>query len=486
LHGVAIATPFFLDDAMNLVLWLLFSLLAISISGVNIQLAFALALGLGAILGWKTHRDFAQRNAQSPERLSHARRSAHGIKRAVANLGWLLDALATLLLIVSSRTVVIGFALVAMSFVLRWWTRGAPFARTPLNLPIALLTAMIAVGVLVSADVLTSLRMFGVLLAGINAFYAITARVHTERALHWLVGGLIAGASALALVAPWSVEWPQNKLFALGRVYRMFTLMLSDSIHANVLAGLLAPAICVVVAIFLFHPFDDVPDDQRRLTRVLLAFALVLMATMLFFTQSRGALAIVFLGVLILIAMRQRWAGALIALGAVIALIVIASLLGFSSLLDLILTSDKISGLSGREEIWSRGFFALQDFPFTGVGLGLFPRVVEVFYPLFMLGVGEEMPHAHNLYLQVGIDTGMPGLVAFVALIVGAILLAWRNTRIARASRNRALFALNLGALIALSVIAGHGLVDAVVWLSKPAFFMWAWLGVVAASAEIL
>ncbi|MBI5649247.1 MAG: O-antigen ligase family protein [Chloroflexi bacterium] len=469
---------------MNLVLWLLFSLLAISFSGAHIQLAFGAAIGLGAWLGWKTHHDFV--SAQTPERLSHARKSARGLKRVIAKYGWGLDALATLLLIVSSRTVVIGFALVAVSFALRWWTRGAPFARTPLNLPIALLSLMIAVGVLVSADILTSLRMFGTLLAGINAYYAITARVHSERDLHWLVGGLLAAASALALVAPWGVEWPQNKLFALGRVYRMFTLLLPDSIHANVLAGLLAPAICVGVAILLIHPLEDLPDDQRRLARVVLAGALALLATMLFLTQSRGALAIVFLGLLILIATRQRWAGALVALGAVIALIVIASLLDFSSLLDLILTSDKISGLSGREEIWSRGFFALQDFPFTGVGLGLFPRVVDVFYPLFMLGAGEEMPHAHNLYLQVGVDVGIPGLVAFAALITAALLLAWRNARIARATKQRALFALNLGALIALFVIAGHGVVDAVVWTSKPAFFVWAWLGVVAASAEIV
>ena len=40
-------------------------------------------------------------------------------------------------------------------------------------------------------------------------------------------------------------------------------------------------------------------------------------------------------------------------------------------------------------EIWSRALYALQDFPFTGVGLGAFRRVVNVLYPLFLVPPGR-------------------------------------------------------------------------------------------------
>ena len=138
---------------------------------------------------------------------------------------------------------------------------------------------------------------------------------------------------------------------------------------------------------------------------------------------------------------------------------------------------------SPRPEIWLRAVSAIQDFPWTGIGLGLFEPVIPQLYPYFVLADGIE--HAHNLFLQVGVDMGIPGLVAYLAIIFCTVAALarplqrpWRRTvqdqtsqsERRRQSRNWALAAGTLASLAAMGV---HGLVDAVTWGTKLAFLPW-------------
>jgi len=140
----------------------------------------------------------------------------------------------------------------------------------------------------------------------------------------------------------------------------------------------------------------------------------------------------------------------------------------------------------------------LQDFPFTGIGLGTFDLVQPLLYPFFLsAGLAH---HAHNLFLQVAVDLGLPGLIAYLALLLGCFYCTWQAYRALRAPRNRvspgnrvsprnpvskpappwlASLALGLlGSLIALSV---HGLVDAATWSNKLSFIPWCAFGLSAA-----
>ncbi len=59
----------------------------------------------------------------------------------------------------------------------------------------------------------------------------------------------------------------------------------------------------------------------------------------------------------------------------------------------------------------------LQDFPFTGIGMGTFTQVADRLYPFFLYAPGT-VEHAHNLFLQVGVDLGLPGLIAWLAIFM--------------------------------------------------------------------
>ena len=88
-------------------------------------------------------------------------------------------------------------------------------------------------------------------------------------------------------------------------------------------------------------------------------------------------------------------------------------------------------GFSGRCKLWSRALYGIQDFPFTGMGMNAFRKVVPVLYPLFSFPYQVDVASAHNHILQVGVELGISGMVAYVALwtsLLRLLLLVWRRS----------------------------------------------------------
>ena len=83
-------------------------------------------------------------------------------------------------------------------------------------------------------------------------------------------------------------------------------------------------------------------------------------------------------------------------------------------------------------------------------------------YPPFFTGIVGGFGHAHDIYLQMAVDFGLPGLVVFLALLVA---LAASLVTAAHMGRSQPVedFAVHLaiGLFGSLLVVAIHGLVDA-------------------------
>jgi len=136
--------------------------------------------------------------------------------------------------------------------------------------------------------------------------------------------------------------------------------------------------------------------------------------------------------------------------------------------------------LAGRVEIWSRAIYAIEDFPFTGCGLGAFRRVAPLLYPLFLVGPETDMAHAHNIFLQIALDLGLPRLVAYLAVLATAAVAAWQTARRSQGVTQ----AVALGLLAGLVALHVYGLADAIALGSKPGLVFWVALGLLAARLE--
>lgn len=130
-----------------------------------------------------------------------------------------------------------------------------------------------------------------------------------------------------------------------------------------------------------------------------------------------------------------------------------------------------VNTLSFRFEVWRWALMGVQDFFFTGCGLGAFREVGRLLYPM-AIAPSYDYAHAHNIFLQVALDTGVPGLVAYLALLGIAIRQAWRTAREDPAQRAWALGL--LGGLVALHVF---GLTDAIAPGAKPGLVFWMMVG---------
>jgi putative inorganic carbon (HCO3(-)) transporter len=391
-----------------------------------------------------------------------------------------------LLLIFPTRAPILASAgLMALIgiWLMRWWARRSPLQYTPLNTALLLLLVMIPVAVWASAVRDLTAEALAYLLAGVILFGAVVHWTRQAGRAWWIWAGLVAVGLALAALAPLGMQVSDSKLFPLSTVYTRWAGRLPETINANVMAGALAILWPICLAGTQFQASGSKSHFSRityyALRLIAIPCTLVLLGTLVL-TQSRGAYLAAAASLLVLLSLHWPKAARVIVPLAVIVGLVGASLIGWDTVADQLTAGEATSGLDQRVEIWSRSIYAIQDFPFTGLGLGTFERVVAILYPLFLHPEGT-VPHAHNLFLQVAVDLGLPGLIAYLALLGLTFASALSAHRSFRRKVDKALASLCAGCIAGLGGMCVHGLVDAATWGLKLAFIPWAVMGLVVA-----
>ncbi len=343
---------------------------------------------------------------------------------------------------------------------LRWLSRHQTQAIQPITIPLLLMLFCLPVNLWASVDQSISLVAAGYFLWGAALCLAFTnwsfARIHPKR-IAWFL--LLCGVG-LAIISPPLVAWKSDfRLFYLPLYDKLASLPidLGDTIHANVLAGALVIILPLLLALAL-------QKSHRLLFIVLFLFV----AGVLVLTQSRGGYLAV--AVALPFVVMLRWPRLLyVLLPSLLVAILVVQQLDLQILLEQLSTDSSVGGWEGRLDIWTQSLNALYDFAFTGIGIGTFTIVIPLLYPL-RVSI-EGYPHAHNLFLQIGIDLGIPGLIAYLALLINLFVMLFailRTQHITALHRTMAIGA--TGSLVALLV---HGLLDAVTWGTKLAFMPW-------------
>jgi O-antigen ligase len=88
------------------------------------------------------------------------------------------------------------------------------------------------------------------------------------------------------------------------------------------------------------------------------------------------------------------------------------------------------TGASGRGEIWSVGLLACRQHCAVGVGLGNFARAYTDAFPFSAVSrnVGVQRP-AHNMYLDIGVESGIVGFALFGVALTAEFRVLRRNQR---------------------------------------------------------
>jgi putative inorganic carbon (hco3(-)) transporter len=395
-----------------------------------------------------------------------------------------------------------AFGLIGVIWVARVWTTGRLSLSTPLDLPIWILLAWLPISLVVTAYPWLSLpKVYGVVL-GAAFFYAVVNQVATRRDLAWAAFWLVVTCTAISIAGLIGTDWAQSKIVSaafiyerLPRVIQGIPRSIAGGFARNGVGGTLTMIVPLLACLAFARDWTPLhgqamtqtkpiapdraitpneaatPDHSyTRWIPFIVWFALILSVVTLALTQSRGGIlgtAVGLLGVAIWRDKRFAW---LIIIGAVgLAVVVLAGQAG--TLVEFVLRMDaQSSTLASRMEVWQRGIMMVQDFPLTGIGIGTYNNLAHTLYPFFIASPDEVVAHAHNNLLEVAVDVGIPGLVAYVAVLTGFIVCAVTAYR-------------TIGDTFVCSLIAGlcfgmlahqvFGLTDAFILGTKPGLIMW-------------
>lgn len=176
-------------------------------------------------------------------------------------------------------------------------------------------------------------------------------------------------------------------------------------------------AVALVAANSKFETIDSKPEFQKRSLVIGRWLLVIILTAALMTTFSRGAY-VVLLGLGVFIFLRAKRAYLLLLLAMLVLLFFAVPLVSqrFFSLGNLAEGS-----IAGRLELWRTAWSTFMAHPLFGAGLGGFSYAADP-------GAQARDPvNAHSTYLEIAAETGVFGVLFFVAAILLGLLAAWRK-----------------------------------------------------------
>lgn len=261
------------------------------------------------------------------------------------------------------------------------------------------------------ATVVRLVTLLALLMAFLVVANCLRSRAQHERIL-WVVTLAGFGMSVLAILQ--FLAWN-------GKVYWFYPVSDETSpfgpfLNHNHFAAYLEMAVPVTLGVFLLNLRRG---RQALAPLVLGGFSAVVMLAALTLAGSRGAIlsiaaATSVYGVMMLVrrqAGRLEWmVGACAIVGALMfSAWVGAGRLGeMAARLQSVASYEQEPSLAARVVAWTHTARIVSDFPVLGSGLGTFTEAWLRYYPAGTANVWKE---AHNDYLQIAAETGIPGLL---------------------------------------------------------------------------
>ncbi len=347
---------------------------------------------------------------------------------------------------------------------------GRLLPSTPFNLSIFCLFLSILTSLWVTPDLASSLRKVVALFYSFLLFFTVVAFVKLYISYLWYATAitLFFGMSLVAV----------GFLAMLSFVTARLPQLVIVSPNPNELAGVITYCLFLLLPIAIMLNADPPPIFRRgylRLLGILLMLGSGLVIFALYMTHSRGGWISAITAVSLLVVFFLRRPLSYIVTFATAIGAIIGGWWLFSN--ELLVDNSRTSiSLADRIEIWSRAIYALQEFPYTGVGMNMFREVVHALYPLFTIDSTVDLGHAHNHLLQAGVDLGVPGMIAYLSLWIGSAVLLWQAWH---STDDTYLRTLTAGLSASLIAHFTFGIVDAIALGARPNFLLWMLFGLV-------
>jgi len=318
-----------------------------------------------------------------------------------------------------------------------------------------------------------SLRILLFFLASFSLCYVIAADFRDPARLRMLLAVLYA---ALLLISLYAIA--QN-VFDLVEVNSSYTdLANNEGVPGRVYSTLSNP-INLSEFILLFMPLAAAFAGGAKKTwlQVLLALGLVFPALALVLTFSRGGwIAIVLAAVVFTFCCNKRLIPALVLLGILAIPFLPESVMTRLSTIG----STTDSSTMHRLDIWKGVLHLLWDDTRFLTGIGLGPETFSRIYPFYSVGTAKSGAYHSQLhYLELVLETGLLGLLAFLYMICKYLGRAAAGIR----SGSQEIRLILIACVSSIAALAFVGLVEYIWFYQRIMFAFFIFLGILLAAA---
>jgi len=334
--------------------------------------------------------------------------------------------------------------------------------RTPFDLGIALLVLLSAASIWASPDKGFSFYNYYNLMGRyVLIYYLAVNNIHSRAQVKQLIWAMLASATVVTLYGFYqtlfgsmvsAVEWVDGVQFP-GLKLRVFSTMENP----NLLAGFLV----TMMAIGSSMAYKENTTKDKVILFVLVA----MFGTCLILTYSRGA----WLSLLAVVAIYGVLCNRKIFW--LLILLPIAMIFGHDAVLERIMSilnpTDTSSTL--RLALWESTIAMIMDKPLLGIGWGAYWMVYPE-YDFFIQNANVKILHAHNMYLNIAAEIGIPGLLTFLSIMYGHVSLALSALRQATEYWAAGLM---LGIIAAIGGMIVNGFTDYVMFNIQLSMLYW-------------
>lgn len=325
------------------------------------------------------------------------------------------------------------FAIVPLLMVVRRIVNKKFIEQTIIDIPLLVILVMVFITTVWKANPLHGLSKIAGLLLGVGLFYAVTAVLKTEKLIKlatilFLCGGVLFSFLGVLGMFTFKVKYLTLLMKLkewLPRIH--FNLPgAEEGFHPNAVGGtlvLIIPLFMILLFTYLWKKARDNSLITNHVQCFLLLMGLAVTVGVLLLTQSRGAwlgLLLACVMVFFLFLLKKKVFLIVFLVGILLFAFVIAP-----SLLEndqVKLTTRQAEGtLFFRIQLWNVVLPMIHENPLMGIGLNEFRYHYEV---------KRELSHPHNKLLLLAVELGLPGLIAYLALLgcVGvAVVRVWKK-----------------------------------------------------------
>lgn len=295
----------------------------------------------------------------------------------------------------------------------------------------------LAVAMLFSTDLATSLRETGAQIFGIGIYFLII-RYDSDRVRNTALVLMLIYILAVSLVGNYQLITAYLK----GGWDSIISLRVKSFVsNPNRVARHMIAGIPILIAFLL--------EKGSFKKKTIYSLALLSILVTLVFTGSRGAILAVGFSLLVVALLVKS----LKLRVTIIALIAMVFSFGFEKIMNRMVTLVSMTDVSnlGRIDAWTVAARITIDHPLFGIGLGNFGSFFAQYSPHYSTYM--SMPHAHNTLLVFSSETGILGAVIFSLLLLSVLILLLRSWKCNEV--NPKLKVLLLGASLLSQVLFG-------------------------------